>query len=82
MVDRIAYAGVLGNALVGEVDFAVFVNSNVLKKSVAADSVEDIGFAVLVKVDNLRVAAALVVEHTVVVPAVFVITDKETFRVG
>ncbi len=82
MVDGVAYAGVLGNALVSEVDLAVSVNSNVFEKSVASDSVVDIGFAFLVEVDDLGVAAAFVVEDTVVVPAVFVVTDEQTLRIG
>ena len=52
-VDGVAYAGILGNALVGEVDFAFGVDGNVLKQSVATDSVVDVGLALLVEVDNL-----------------------------
>ena len=51
-------------------------------EGVTTDSVVDIGFAVLVEVDYLGIAAALEVEYTVVVPTVFVVTDKETFGVG
>ena len=42
MVDRIGNAGVLGNALVGEVDLAVLVNGNVLEECVAADGIVDV----------------------------------------
>ena len=79
MVDRVRYTGVLSNALVSEVNLAVCVNSNVLKKSVPSDCVVDIRLALLVKVDYL--AAALIVEDSVVIPAVLVITDEETLRV-
>ena len=82
VVDGVRNACVFGNALVGEVDFAVFVNGYVLKESVASDSVVDVGFAFFVKVDNLCIAATFVVENAVVVPTVFVVTDEETFGVG
>ncbi len=81
-VDGIAYAGVLCNALVGEIDFAFCVNGNIFQKGVAADSIVDIGFAFFVEVDNLGIAATLEVEHAVIVPAVFVITDEQTFGIG
>ena len=82
VVDRVGNAGVLSHALVSEVDFAVSVHSDVFKKSVALDSVVDVRLAFLVEVDDLCVAAALVVEHAFVVPSVFVVADEETFRVG
>ena len=81
VVDGVGNTGVLGDGAVSEVALAVFVNSDVLQQSVAADSVVDIGFGILIEVDNLSVAAAFEVEHTVVIPAVFVITDEETFRI-
>ena len=82
VVDRIAYAGILGNALVGEVDFAFGVYGNVLEEGVAADGTVDVRLAFLVEVDNLCISAAFVVEHAVVVPAVFVVADEQTLRVG
>ena len=82
MVDGVAHAGVLGHALVGEVDLAVLVNCHVLKKSVTTDSVVDIGLAIFVEVDNLGIASALVVEHAVVVPAVLVVADEKTLGIG
>ena len=82
VVDGIAYAGVLGHALVGEVDFAFCVDGHVLEEGVAADGVVDVGLTVLVEVDDLGVATAFEVEDAVVVPAVFVVTDEETLGVG
>ncbi len=81
VIDRIAYAGILGHALVSEVDVAFGVHGNVLQQGITTDGVEDIGFALLVQVDNLGIAAALVVEHAVVVPAMFVIADKQTLGI-
>ena len=82
MLDGVRHAGVLRNALVGEVNLAVSVNRNVLQEGVATDSVVDIGFAFLVEVNHLSVAAAFVVEHAFVVPTVFVVADEQTLRVG
>ena len=82
MVDGVRNAGVLGHALVGEVDFAVFVDGDVLEESVASDCVVDVGLRVFVEVDDLGIATAFVVEDAVVIPAVFVVADEETLGVG
>ena len=82
VIDRIAYAGVLGNALVGEVDLAVGVNSDVLQECVAGDGAVDVGLSLLVEVDHLSVAATLIVEHAFVVPSMLVVADELTLRVG
>ena len=81
MVDRIGDTGVLSYALVSEIDHAVLVESYVLEKSIALDRIVDIRLGIFIEVDNLRVAAALEVEYSVVVPAVLVITDQETLRI-
>ena len=81
MVDRIRYTSILGYALIIEVNFAFCINSNVLKQSVTSDRIVDIRLRLFVQVDNFCIAAALEVEYSVVVPAVLVITDQETFRV-
>ena len=81
VVDRVRNTGILGNALVSEIDLAVCVQSNVLKKSISLDCIVDIRLRFLVQVDNLCIAAALEVEYAVVIPAVLVITDQETLRV-
>ncbi len=82
MVDRVRYTGILGYALVCEINLAFCVKGYVLKQCVSLDRVVDIRLGILVEVDNLCVAAALEVEYAVVVPAVLVITDEETLRVG
>ena len=82
MVDRIRYTGILGYALISEIDLSVFVKSNVLKKSVTSDCIVDIRLRLFIKVDNFCIASALEVEYSVVIPAVLVITDQKTFRVG
>ena len=82
MVDRIAHAGVLGDALVGKVYLAIGIDGDVLKQGVAADGVVDVGFAVFVEINDFCVAAAFEIEDTVVVPTVLVIADEQTLRVG
>ena len=82
MIDRIRNTGIFGYALVSEVDLSVLVNGNVFEEGVATDCIVDVRFRLLVEVDNLCVASALEVEHTFVVPAVLVVTDEQTLRVG
>ena len=78
MVDRVGYTGVLGYALVGEVNFAFSIQGNILKQSVAFDCVVDIRLGIFIQVDNFGIAAALEVKYAVVIPAVLVITDEES----
>ena len=82
MVDRVRYTSILGNALVSEVDLAVSIYCYVLEESVTCDSSVDIWFRLFVEVDNLSVATTFEVEDTVVIPAVLVVTDEETLRIG
>ena len=82
MVDRIRNASVLGYALVGEIYLAILVYCYVLKESVACDGTVNIRFRFLVEVDYFRIATAFEIEYTLVVPAVFVVTNKLTLRVG
>ena len=81
VVDRIGNTGVLGNALIIEIDLAVSVYGNVLKESVAFDGIVDIRLGFFVKVDNLCIASAFEVEDTVVVPAMLVVADQETLGI-
>ena len=82
MLDRIRHTGVLGHALVGKVDLAVRVHGDVLEQRVSLDSVVDVRLALLVKTDDLCIAAALKVEDTVIVPAVLVVADQQSLGVG
>ena len=82
VVDRIRNTGVLSYGLVGEVNLAVCVNGYVLEKGVVSDCVVNIRLALLGKVDNLCVAAAFEVEDAVIIPAVLIIADKLTLRIG
>ena len=82
VVDGVGHTGVLGDGLVGEVDFAVLIHGDILQQSIPADGVVDIGLGLLVQVDDLGVAAALEVEHAVVVPAVLVVADQQTLGIG
>ena len=82
VVDRIRNAGVFGYRFVGEIDRTVRTHRYVFEQRVALDGVPDVRFAILVEVDHFRVAAALEVEDAVVVPAVLVVADQQTFRVG
>ena len=82
MVDRVADTGVLGDALVVEVDLAVFVNSYVLEEGVATDSIVNVRLGLLVQLDHLCIATAFEVEDTLVVPSVLVVADELALRIG
>ena len=82
MIDRIGNTGVLGNTLVRKINLSVFIYGYVLQKGVSPDRVVDIRLGILVQVDNLCVASALVVKHAVVIPAVLVVSDQKTLRIG
>ena len=82
MIDRIRNTSVLGYALVSEVYLSVLVNCYVFKQSVACDSAVDVGLRLFVKIDNLSIAAAFVVEDALVVPSVLVVADELTFGIG
>ena len=79
MLDRIRYTSILGYALICEIDLAILINSNVLKKSVSLDCIVDIRLRILIKVDNLCIASTLEVEYAVVIPAVLVITNQKSW---
>ncbi len=82
MMNRVRYTGILGYALIIEIAGAVCSNGNVLQKSVSSDCVIDIRLRFLIQTDNLSIAATFEVEDTIVIPAVLVITDEESLRVG
>ena len=81
MVDGIGYTGVLRYALIIEIDLSISIQRYVLQQSVALDGVVDIRLGLFVQIDNLRVASAFEVEDTVVIPAVLIITDQQTFGI-
>ena len=82
VIDRIGDTGVLGHALVSEIELSgLVIDRDVLKQSISLDCAVDIGFCILVEVDNLCVAAALEVEDTLVVPAVLIIADQQSLGI-
>src|SRR5690554_5219550 len=82
MMDRVRNARVLGRRDIGEVDVAFVVHCHVFQQGIATDGTPDIGFVFFREVHGLRVATAFVVEDTIVVPAMLVVTNQETLRVG
>ena len=82
VVNRIAYAGIFGYALVGKIDLAVFVNGDVFQKCVAVNCVINIRLRFFVEVDDFCIATAFKVKYAGIVPAVLVVADKQAFRVG
>ena len=82
MIDRIGNTGVFGYALVCEIDFSVFIQSDVFQKRVSLYRVVNVGFGILIEVDNLCIATAFEIEYAVIVPTVFVVADKKSLGIG
>ena len=81
-LDRIRAARVLRDARVGVIDDAIFIEHDVLQHGAEAQRLENIRLAFRRKIDRLGVAAAFDVEDAVVAPAVLVVADEMTFRIG
>ena len=82
MIDRIRYTGILGYAVICEIDLALCIQSNVFKQSITANGIINVRLRLFVQVDNLGIAATLKVKYAVVIPAMLVITDQKTLRIG
>ena len=81
VINRIADAGIFRYAFIREINFAVFVNGYIFEESITANRVVNVGFRFFVEVDNFSIATAFKIEYACVVPAVFVVADKQAFRV-
>ena len=81
-LDRIRAARVLRDARVGVIDHAIFIEHDVLQHGAEAQRLENIRLVLRRKIDRLGVAAAFDVEDSVVAPAVLVVADQMTLRVG
>lgn len=83
VLDWVGTACVLGESGVIVVDGTSFwVEDNVLENGAEADGIENIWFLLCRKANALGIATTLNVEDTSVGPAVLVITDEGTLRVG
>ncbi|OPZ95302.1 MAG: hypothetical protein BWY72_02177 [Bacteroidetes bacterium ADurb.Bin416] len=82
VVDGVGYTGVFRYGTIGVVDAAVFIYRHVFQQGITFDGLPDIGFVFLAQVDGFGVATTFVVEHSVIIPSVFVVTDQVTFGVS
>ena len=82
MVDRVRDTSVLSDRLVCEVDLTLLVYSNVLEECITTDGAIDGRLTLHAQVDHLSVAATLVIEDTIVIPSVLIVTDQETLGVS
>ncbi|MPM53125.1 hypothetical protein SDC9_99890 [bioreactor metagenome] len=82
MVNRIRNTRIFGGRTVGIVNIPFIVNSDVFEQCIPTDSSPDIGFFVLTQIDHFCVATPFVVENSVIVPPVFVVTDQVAFWIG
>jgi len=74
--------GVLSYRAIIEIYLAIFVNGNVFKQSITFNGIVNVGFSIFIEVDNFGIASAFEIKNTIIVPSVFVITDKQAFGVG
>ena len=81
VINRIGDARILRHRLIRKVHVPSEIDGHVLEKSITANSVVDVGLRLGVEVDDLRVAAALIVEDALIIPAVLVVTNQEALRV-
>ena len=82
MIDRIGNTGILRDTLVGEINLTICIDRDILEECVAADCIVDVRLGFLVEVDDLGIASALKVEDAGIIPAVLVIADQKTLRIG
>ena len=82
MRQRIGDAGVFGFAAVGIIHAAVSAHYHVFQQRIAADGAINLRLRLRIEIDGLSVAAAFEVKHAVIVPAVLIIADQLTMRIG
>ena len=82
VIDRIRNARILCDRLVREIDATCEIDRNVFKERIAADRLIDVRLCLGIEVDDLCIAAALVVEDALVIPAVLIIADEEALVIG
>ena len=82
VIDRIRNAGVLRDTLVRKINLSVGIDCDILEKCVTADCIVNIRLGLLIEVNDLGIATALKVEDAGIIPAVLVIADQKTLRIG
>ena len=82
MINRVRNSGVFRDRTIAVVHLAVILYHYIFQKCISFYRPKNIWFFFRRKVYYFRVAASLVVEHAIIIPAVLIITDKVSFRVG
>ena len=57
------------------------IKGDILKQRVSLDRIVNVRLRIFVKINYLRIAAALEVKYAVVVPAMLVIADQQSLRI-
>src|ERR1051325_4173423 len=82
-VKRISRARVLGDLVGVEIELpGLRIDDYILEDRAEANRVPDLRFALPGKADAFCIAAAFEVENAAIAPAVFVVADQPTGRVG
>ena len=75
VIDRVRHSGIFCLGAVVVVNFSLFIDSDILQQRIAPDGVINIRFAFLAQFDGLGVATTFEVEHTIVIPTMFIVTN-------
>ena len=76
MVYWITHTSVLGDTLVGKIDFTFGIHSHILQQCVSTYGIIDVRFALFVKIDDLGITSTFKIEYAFVIPAVFIVANK------
>ena len=83
VLDRICAAGILCNCRIVEIDVMVrVVVHDVFQNSTESQCLEDFWLGFSRQIDRFRIASALDIEDSFAGPAMLVVTDQRTARVG
>ena len=82
MVDRVRHPGIQRQAGIAEINFAVGINHHIFEQRIAANRPVNFRFIGFIEVACFGVAATLKVENTVIVPAMFIITNQAAISGG
>ena len=82
MVNRVRHAGVFCQRNITEINYAIVIENDIFKQSIAADGLIDIRFFFRVEINRLGVTTAFKIKHALIIPAMFIITDQHPVRVS
>ena len=82
MVNWIRNSSILCLRRIGIVDHAAIIYRYIFQQCITANGLVNIRLALFAQVDGLCITTTLEIEYTIVIPAMFIIADEGTLRVG